>query len=359
MLVQDFLRKQSLEKLEEYYGIKNTRHEDGRVILNYSQIDSAKHKTAPIVRECRGLVLDSNNDWALVARSFTRFFNLGETDDDKNFDWSDFCGFHKEDGSLITVYSWQGEMHLNTRNSFGHGEVGSSGMTWRELFTLACPNWRELDPSLTYCFELCSRYNKIVRDYEKPTAFLLSVFDAHDELSRGQVLCEELVEGIEFASHEVFASEEEVLSAVKQMEADDPTFEGYVLRDRNNLRIKCKSSSYLSLHRLSNNGNIAHVKNILPLIMNGELDEVLTYFPEMKTRIDAVKTAVEQIKEEVNNYWFCFWDEKNQKKFALAVKDCKLSCYLFSARKNGTTPDEEINKNLTPLLNEVQKKLGE
>jgi len=78
MKVQDWLRNNdgNLELLEEQLGIKATCHEDGRAILNYSQIDSPKQH--PIVLECRGLVLDMNNNWELVARSFSRFFNRGE-----------------------------------------------------------------------------------------------------------------------------------------------------------------------------------------------------------------------------------------------------------------------------------------
>lgn len=78
MKIQDWLRNNggNLELLEEQLGIKSNCHEDGRVILNYDQINSPKNND--LVRECRGLVLDKNNNWELVARSFSRFFNLGE-----------------------------------------------------------------------------------------------------------------------------------------------------------------------------------------------------------------------------------------------------------------------------------------
>ncbi len=78
MKIQDWLRNNggNLELLEQQLGIKTTRHEDGRCIFNYSQIDSPKNND--IVMECRGLVLDKNNNWELVARAFPRFFNYGE-----------------------------------------------------------------------------------------------------------------------------------------------------------------------------------------------------------------------------------------------------------------------------------------
>lgn len=357
MLVQDFLRKQSLEKLEEYYGIKNTKHEDGRVILNYSQIDSAKHKTNPIVRECRGLVLDSNNDWALVARSFNRFFNLGETDDDKNFDWSDFHASDKEDGSLILVYPWKGEMHLNTRGSFGDGEVGSSGITWRELFTLALPYWKELNvySNITYCFELCSRYNKVVRDYEKPTAFLLSVFDGEKELDAYESFCyADSVVNCAFVDCKDFDSEEEILSTIKQMEEIDPTFEGYVLRDRNNLRIKVKSSSYIMLHRQFSNKSMNN-SFLYSIVLKNESSEILNYFPELESDIEKTKNKIECIVEKINLLYNDSIDIKSRKEFAKKIISSKYSWILFQCRDKNLFPEDVIKENLDKFINHLCK----
>ena len=41
----------------------------------YSMIDSYEFKSHPIVCESRELLLDSDNDWAVVAHPFNRFFN--------------------------------------------------------------------------------------------------------------------------------------------------------------------------------------------------------------------------------------------------------------------------------------------
>lgn len=73
--------------LKEKFGIKANHHPtDNRVILNYDQIGSYKQKENNIVRECRGLVLDSKTG-TLIARSFYRFFNLNETKEE--FAWQD------------------------------------------------------------------------------------------------------------------------------------------------------------------------------------------------------------------------------------------------------------------------------
>lgn len=54
----------------------NFHPNDDRVILNYCQIESPKKNL--IVQECRGLVLNSKNG-EIIAKSFNRFFNLGES----------------------------------------------------------------------------------------------------------------------------------------------------------------------------------------------------------------------------------------------------------------------------------------
>ena len=64
---QNWLRNHNgnFDLLKEQLGIKPTFHEDGRVLLNYHQIDSPK--THPMVMQCRQLTLDSNNNYELVA----------------------------------------------------------------------------------------------------------------------------------------------------------------------------------------------------------------------------------------------------------------------------------------------------
>lgn len=80
------LKVESLDSIVDRLSLVRVDHPDGRTILNYSQIDSPKYD--PIVRECRGLVIDRNTN-EVVARAFDRFYNYGEyIEGDKKFDWS-------------------------------------------------------------------------------------------------------------------------------------------------------------------------------------------------------------------------------------------------------------------------------
>lgn len=143
MLVQKYLREKSIElgsqaalsALTDEFAIRTALHPNGDplVILNYSQIDSSKRH--PLVQECRGLTLHLET-WDVVARSFPRFFNYGECpDQDKKFDWNNFSAETKEDGSLILLYRFNNEWRVNTRGSFGLGEICPGvGKCWSKSF---------------------------------------------------------------------------------------------------------------------------------------------------------------------------------------------------------------------------------
>jgi RNA ligase len=342
LAVQKWLKENNgqFDLLEKQLGIKATFHDtDERVILNYSMIDSPK--THPIVQECRALTLNKNT-FELVARAFPRFFNAGEMLDlHKDFVWEGCTAADKEDGSLALTYMYNGEPHMNTRGSFGHGSINNLDISWRMLFEMAFPEWKEYQKAFqntTLVWELCSRYNKVVRDYEKPTVYLLSAFENEDEI------CSRIVNGwskalkVKRPGLRTFNSLDEVMNHIAKVAEHDPTFEGLVLQDVNGLRMKCKSQKYCALHRLANNGNIAHPKNIIPLILDGEIEEVLVYFKELEPTIRKYEARLNELKTQVDNIWYCFWDAKKDKDFALEALKSPLSSLLFRARKNGGHP---------------------
>lgn len=364
--IQNWLRHNNgnLELLEQQLGITAKEHEDGRVIFNYSQIDSPKNN--PIVKECRGLVLDKNDNWRLVAKAFNRFFNLGELIDlDREFDWGLCHAEDKEDGSLILMYYWNGKWHINTRNSFSDGIVNDSPWTWRDLVLMTLPdNWeRSMNPNYTYVFELCTPYNKVVRMYREKKLFLLTMYhnDHMYEATLSQIDAEAVNCNFDRPLIHNFNDSQEVENYIRMVAREDKTFEGIVVRDGNNMRMKIKSAEYVALHRMSNNGNIASVKNLLPFVLEGETDELLCYFPECEPFLNKVAEKLGQWEKELDNLWFVYQDEDNRKKFALAVKDHPLSCFLFTSKDNGLHPwinakekPEILLKQLKGLENEYE-----
>lgn len=331
--------EEALNKLKEEFFIKNISHDDDdRVILNYNMIDSPK--THEIVRECRGLVLDKDDGWKLIAKAFTRFFNHCETEH-LDFDWSKPVeASDKEDGSLILYYFYNGEWRVNTKGSFGHGEINDSGHTWVELFNNTLGEKPEdwlwmLDKTHTYVFELCSVHNKVVRHYDKPISFLLSVFNGEKELDLTGKVCY-----FQRPKSFIVHSLDEAIAYIQKREIEDKTYEGLVLKDHLGNRMKVKSASYLMLHRSANNGHVSWESIYNSCLTDDSGAEFLSYFPAYTERFDKMKEFIRTSKEEILNLWDKVKDIDSQKDFAMKVKDNKFAPILFAFRKGGETIDE-------------------
>lgn len=329
------------EQLKSRYGINYVFSDtDNRVILNYSQLESKKD--CKVVDESRGLVLDRTNA-TIIARAFNRFYNWGEIRRiDNAFDFNNCTATHKEDGSIILVYYYNGSYHVNTRGSFGNGEV-CEGMTWRNLFNLAFDNSKldRLEKNYTYVFELCSRYNKVVRDYPSPKVYLLSVYNNYlgFEYQNDTVnLMAETLQ-VERPKNVVCKDIYDAQLYIAEQESVDKTFEGLVLRDLNNLRVKLKSASYVALHRLANNHQLT-LERAWDIIIKGEESEFLVYFPELRSIFDKVSAIRLTMQREFGILYESVKGIQDQKEFALAVKDSPYASACFAMRKFGVVEDK-------------------
>lgn len=287
MFVQTKIKEVGFELTLKKYSLKAV--EDGDYVqLNYCQIDSPKF--SPVVKECRGLILRKGS-WEVVARPLSRFYNLGEDAvGEADFDFGSCRYISKEDGSLIILWfdATHNRWRINTRGSFGFGEINDSRKTWSELFFEVIPYSsvaNNLDVGTTYILELCSLYNKNVRMYPVKQVYLLAAINT---MSGEEVKDEELDHTARLigAMRPAVFNFDSPSEAVDYLETQpDATFEGFVLKDKDNRRIKLKSRRYVALHRLHNNGNVASYKSLAKLIVRGETDELTTYFQEFLKEI--------------------------------------------------------------------------
>ena len=366
---QEYLQSgKTYEDLTEELGIKVSTHPDSPlVILNYNQVESPK--THPIVRECRALTLDSRNH-KLVARSFERFYNWGEVQDEAKF--FNFTNFHtqtKEDGSLVLIFKYEGKWYANTRGSFGLDIMQdlqhvddkiTPQFTWGECICEALgidsvdDLESRLNPKFTYVCELVSPYNKVVRNYSKPQIYLLTAFKKERELTLEE--CDQLHNEakVPFLRPGVFefSGVDEIFSYLKKNERKDPTFEGFIIRDDQNYRWKIKSDSYTALHRLKGEGgNIFNPKYQIPIILAGEEAEVLLHFEEATGSFLATKKRVEEEYLKLERVWQDTWQVKggkaNQKDFALAIHDrTNFASVLFKLRNQKIDQERKTKKKM-------------
>lgn len=335
---QKFLETKTLDDLSLELAVQVTHHPtDDLVILNYDQIDSPK--THPVIRECRGLVLEKGT-WKVVAKSFNRFFNWGEVIDEMNdFDFSNFVSQDKEDGSLALIYYYNNEWRANTRGSFALDKMQFQEFTWQEGMcqAMGISNLQELDSYLdrnfTYVCEFCSLWNKVVRKYDVPKMYLITAFQGCYELSWEELeIPQKVMLGVK---RNEFKTIEEIQRFLREQESNDPTYEGIVIRDINNNRWKIKNVTYLSLHKMKGNGdNMFNPKHLLPFIMTGEDAELLLYFPEVEEKYNYFKQQVNKLFFDLEEIWTSNKDIFNQKEFALSIKGkTPFTGILFNMRK--------------------------
>lgn len=343
LAVQEYLNSgKSLDDLYEEFGVLSTHDiSSGLVILNYGYDDS--NKTHPIVKECRALVLDFHNNFALVARSFPRFFNLGEVENDP-FDFSDFYVQDKQDGSLILIYYYPrlGKWFISTRKTFAQMPIPETNFTW-EALVLKCLDTRKddlhtfLNPDLTYVCELCSPYNRIVTPYADARLYLITAFRGEQELSYDELMTVNTRNRMKQIDTFCSNSLEQVCLYVDRRGQECPTYEGVVIRDSYNNRLKIKNKMYLRLHKLKTNGDLTP-KHFFSMILDKDDDDFVSAFPEFNSEVQKYRERIVNEFSYLSDFWERTKSISNQKDFALAIKDYPLKHILFAARANNTHP---------------------
>lgn len=342
-----------IDGLVEKYALDMTRHEtEPLIILNYGIIEARKGED--VHNECRSLCLETGS-FKVVARSFIRFFNWGEMASAQGlFKSDDFWAVSKEDGSIFTLYHYNGSWRVNTRKTFSDGKLQPLGMqtemSWGDLFWLALDKqgWNrekvesELNKSYSYVFEICSLYNKVVRTYSEPEAFLIAVVKNNESRTPEELSEEEmdqigLARPVRYKMHGI----DDALSFVKSLNCMPSVSEGVVIRDRNNMRWKMKTLSYLTLHRCMAN-KVPTPKLLIPLLLTEEMSEVLAYFPEFKSYADELQAFLDEKKADLQALWLQSKHISDQKEFALTIAHNKLKAILFTTRKLGLDSIDKV-----------------
>ena len=345
--VQKYLKSgKTLDDLKAEFDISANHHPNLPIFnLNYGIYSP---KTNPIVMECRSLCLDDKFD--LVARSFPRFFNLHETPEiNDRFNWSNFSVLEKVDGWFCKVFWYKDQWVFSSRSGFGDNQVNDPNLTFgqlcRTIMTLECLNM--LDKKICYTFEVVGPYTKIVRHYTSNRMYLLTAFRNNEEMpfeyiSKASIVLNYHSNGnVTGLDHYIVGTAEETMSLISRRTKEDKTWEGVVLRDSNNMRIKIKSPSYIALHHLRGEGNLFLPKYIIPLILAGDYDEILEYWPEVKDAFAKVKDRIDLHQQRVIDLWDKVKDIDSQKDFALSIQqETPFTPILFKARKEGRHPKE-------------------
>lgn len=320
-----------LKELEKY-DIRVSTDERYPNLFNLKYGSIMSDKTLPLVRACRGAVVErcpTSGQFRLVAYAFDRFFNIGEPGCHE-LNWGTTKVMNKEDGSLCKVFNYRDEWIISTSGTVAGGsEVGSTGRTFAELF------WNvfnhvgyslgQLDEEKCYIFELCHRDNKIVVDYPEPKLPLLAVRDRVRNFE--ELPLEEFARDNGFSIPESYAisNPQDIANFVNSR---DGKYEGVVLFDGVG-RAKSKSDIYCQLHRVKGNGT----PDFAELFLNDDLEEFLLHFPEFSPKFNTLLSIIDDMGATVEST-LAKYNHMDQKEFAINVlKEApKVSAACFSIR---------------------------
>ena len=212
-------------------------------IFNYSHKTPPKQHWNAVTTVTRGLILD--DQWNVVARPFSKFWNLGESNCPAIPD-EPFEVYEKMDGCLGIMYWEDGFPSIATRGSF---------MSWQALaatkFIQSIPDGKwdpwmcsSFSTSHTYLFEYIHPNNRIVVDYgNKEQLTLLAIIDTET----GTDIPLEIADG---SPLDVVERYDGISDYNKLSVHDRHNHEGYVIRFQSGLRVKVKHDEYCYLHRL-------------------------------------------------------------------------------------------------------------
>jgi hypothetical protein len=268
------------EKLAESPYFVKVKREAGFVLLKYDQFLSDFN--IPLVRECRGIILNEMDSYCPCCIPFFKFGNFGESYV-PNIDWATARIQEKLDGSLIKLWHYKGKWHISSngeidaRNAYINSAL-LTGSRQVSLYTLFMEAWVKtgiqmynLDEYFTYMFELTSPHNRIVVRYGETTIRHIGTRDM-----RTLYECDIDI-GIPKPHEFPFNTLDACIESAKQL---GDNVEGYVVVDKYYNRVKVKSPLYVALNHKSQ--GVTTRSNIVEIIQKNEQDEFLTYFPEFR-----------------------------------------------------------------------------
>ncbi len=350
MKVIDFINKNGVQALIDDFHIKVRDYpEDGIMVLNYDMIESPKWE--PITRECRALILENTAPYKVVSRSFYRFFNYLECPRTDEMDFDNAVVWEKIDGSIINVYFHNGEWKCSTRSMANAEGETATGHVYSDIVNgvLNLSTFDLFDfvaRDKTFVLELVSPKSRVTKPYPVDAVYLLAVIDKYTGVEFGlndlRIVADTL--GIFLPEYAKLTSYKDVQNLIDKCEAMD---EGFVIANYADLakvhRIKMKNPSHVAIAHLRDNGAISQ-KRVSLLVWENDEEEYLKYFKEDLQFFQPYINAREKMWNELNILRDKTAHIKDQKEFAMEVKDSSLSGIMFRLRKG--EPLETIIKNM-------------
>lgn len=336
----------AIEAVKDKYSIHVNAHGEYPNLLQFKYDQIKSPNKSKLVRECRGIILDSSDNWNVVAFPFERFFNNGEHRAAK-IDWANASIWEKIDGSLMFMYWYNDTWHVASSGlPDANGDVLGSTVTFKDLFW---NTWGDLgykfpiDRSMTYMFELSTPENVVVVPQSEYKITFIGVRDISSGLEfsiDSELFPEEWMRPKRF----IVTSEADAISKCNEM--DPMKQEGFVIVDKHFNRVKMKSPQYAAIAHLgltkeeiiekrldiNKYDESLQQKWMLKIILINECDEFLSYYPQYAIMYNDMRDKYDRFIENMEAFYREVKDIQGQWDYANKVKDHPLSSVFFQLK---------------------------
>ena len=315
-----FLKERNLTLTELHESNICVSEKDNFYIYNYNNAVLVP-RDDPIIRICRGIVLDSEGN--LMNYPFDRFFNYHEKECDK-VDIENSFILEKTDGSLISYWYTGKEWEVTTRGSF-YGK-GTEGVNFKQEFLKLFNGFTKLDKNYCYQFELCTSLNRIVTRYFEEFVVLIGARSLLNLKELNQNQLDKIAKKLGVRRPKKFKATniEECRKLFDKMKDDE---EGLVVVDLSSNRFKLKQESYLKMARIISLKDQDLLEYVLGEI---ELDTDFDSMEEVKERIKEIKKLYDDTMNYIKSVYNNLSQYTDRKEFASHATKYKFSSVLFS-----------------------------
>ena len=335
---------EAVESVKSKFFIKVNSHSEYPQLLmfKYDQLESPMNE--PLVRESRGIILDSQDNWKIVSYGFNKFFSHGEFYADK-IDWHSAKFWEKIDGSLMFLYYYDGKWNVA---SSGMPDASGSASDRKSSFSdIFWDCWYKngydlpTDTNKTYCFELTSPLTQVIVPHANTQIRLIGIRNLdtlQEELVSESFLNWDVVQSFPINSLDDAMFMCQKMNPMQQ--------EGFVITDANFNRVKLKSPQYVAIGHLGLTPEEIEAKGLdikkydadaqgkwmIKIIQTNEQSEFLTYYPQYKEIYDRLKSNFDSLCSESEALYDSVKDITDQKEYALKLKGNQFSGIFFQLK---------------------------
>lgn len=369
-----------------HIGVRHHARFPGVVQLRYTT--RSRPIDHPVVRQCRGLILDAASDFAVLAYPFDRFFDSRDAASrSAELDWSSARVHDKLDGSLAILYWHRDRWNVaSSRRPDARGAMCQRAPGGAIAFeTLFWDIWRHNGLALPpppgpgvgrrcFLFELTSWRHPIVVRYPGEALTLIGArdLDTLQELEPGPVAAEydwpcaawrslssvirpdggpgdESNGGpggepdIDLDGMDPAEIERRVRRAAATL--DGSLVEGFVVCDARFHRVKIKSPDYVSkawMFPLCPSRAAINPRRLLQLVISGAGPEFALYNPSYRDEIRELQRTYDRFCAEVEDLYRTLEPIEDQREFARQAGQRVYANLLFRMRKCGGTVQEHV-----------------